>query len=80
MEKSALIAMQKQQTAWRAEPCIQGVVFIKESIRAQCHSKQDDEKNGAQIAALQIQKARVALSTFKIGRRRKGGGPLGESG
>lgn len=48
--------------------------FIRESIRAQCHSKQDDEKNGAEIAALQIQKAWVALSTFKTGRREEGRG------
>lgn len=48
--------------------------FIRESIRAQCHSKQDDGKNGPEIAALQIQKARVALSTFKIGRREEGRG------
>lgn len=46
--------------------------FIRESIRAQCHSKQDDEKNGPEIAALQIQKAWAALSTFKIGRRENG--------
>lgn len=50
--------------------------FMRESIRAQCHSKQDDEKNGAEIAALQIQKAWVALSTFKIGRREERGGWL----
>lgn len=54
------------------EPSILGVLFIRESIRARCHSQQDGEKNGAEIAALQIQKAWVALSTFKIGRR--GGG------
>lgn len=45
------------------------MLFLRESIRAHCHSKQDDEKNGPEIAALQIQKALVALSTFKIGRR-----------
>lgn len=49
-----------------------GGAFMGESIRAQCHSKQDDEKNGPEIAALQIQKPWAALSTFKIGRREGG--------
>lgn len=53
--------------------------FVKESIRAQCHSKQDNEKNGAEIAALQIQKTWVALSTFKIGRREEGSWATGGS-
>lgn len=50
------------------------MLFIRESIRARCHSQQDDEKNGAEIAALQIQKTWVALSTFKIERREEGRG------
>lgn len=50
-----------------------GSGFIKESIRAQCHSKQDDEKNGAEIASSPSNSKDLSpLSTFKIGWREEG--------